>query len=157
MWLGGLPIDVALVDLRLKDTDGISLIQQIREKHPSVRVVVTTASDEVEDIFSAMDAGADAYILKSNLGEALESAIRSVSLRTVWLDPALAKQVLNVIQTASTSRPGRVLPTGLIKIPLMPEEKSLLSEIAGSQCKDGVCSIDPAFLRKLRHFAPAAR
>jgi DNA-binding NarL/FixJ family response regulator len=146
-------VDVALLDLGFSDTDAIELTKQIRASHPAVRVLIITASDSGNDIFSAMNAGADGYVLKSNLKKGLETAIRSVRLGAVWLDPAIAKQVLEVMETMART-PSRVLPTGIMKIPLLPEEKSLLIEVASGSCRDGVCMVDPDFVRKLRRFSP---
>ncbi len=147
-------IDVALVDLGVPELDGIALTKQIRQSHPNVRVLVFTASDRPDDIFAAMDAGADGYVLKGNLSKALEMAIRSVRLGAVWLDPGIAKQVLQAIETAPST--SRVLSTGLMRLPLLPDEESLLSEVAASSCTDGVCLVDPSFLKKLRRFSPAS-
>lgn len=144
-------IDIVLLDLGLPG--GIALIKQIRASHPGVRVIVVTASDAPEDIFESMDAGADAYVLKGNVFEALEIAIRSARLGAVWLDPGIARQVLEAIQNPPPM--SRVLPTGFLPMPLMPQEKSLLDEVAGSSCKDGVCMVDPSFVRKLKRFAVA--
>ncbi len=147
-------VDVALVDLAVPELDGIALTKQIRQSHPNVRVLVFTASDRPDDIFAAMDAGADGYLLKGNLSKALEIAIRSVRLGAVWLDPGIAKQVLQAIETAPST--SRVLQTGLMRLPLLPNEESLLSEVAASSCTDGVCLVDPSFLKKLRRFSPAS-
>ncbi|MGH9551862.1 MAG: response regulator [Terriglobales bacterium] len=147
-------IDVVLVDLSLPGLDGIELIKRIRQSRPDARVVIFTASDTAEDIFAAMDAGADGYVLKGNYSRVLEMAIRSVRLSAVWLDPGIARQLLQAIQTATTASPtSRILPTGLVSIPLLPEEKSLLTEVAASNCVDGVCMVDPSFVRKLRRFS----
>src|ERR1019366_4706897 len=54
-------VDVVLLDLAAQDVDAIELTRQIRQSHPSVRVLITTASNKPEDIFAAMDAGADGY------------------------------------------------------------------------------------------------
>ena len=144
--------DVLLVHLGTKDLDGIELIRQLRESHPTVHVLVCTASNKTEDIFAAMNAGADAYVLRDNFS-GLESAIRSVKLGTVWLDPGIAKQVLDVIVESSWAQ-ARTLPTGLMTLPLLPQERRVLEDLAGSSCVDGVCMIDPAFLKKLKRYAP---
>lgn len=144
-------IDIALLDLGLPG--GIALIKQIRASHPEVRVIVVTASDAPEDIFGSMDAGADAYVLKGNVFEALEIAIRSARLGAVWLDPGIAQQVLDAIQNPPPM--SRVLPTGFLPMPLMPQDKSLLDEVAASSCKDGVCMVDPSFIKKLKRFTSA--
>ena len=149
-------IDVVLLDLALPSGKGEKLIRRIRKTYPAIRVLVLTAADRPDDIFSAMDAGADGYVLKGNLSKALETAIRSVRLGTVWLDPDIARQVLEIIQNSPVEKESRELPTGYLRIPLLPEEASTLAEVAGSSCQDGVCMVDASFLKKLRRFAPAA-
>ncbi len=149
--LQSLKIDVVLLGLPDVD-DAIVLSKQIRQSCPGVRVLIFTASDSPDDIFAAMDAGADAYVLKENLSKVLENAIRSARLGAVWLDPGIARQVLQVME-APPAEPSRILPTGFLRMPLMPHEKSILSEVAAGDCKDGVCLVDPAFLRKLKRFS----
>jgi len=145
-------VDLVVIDLGFTDDGGIGLTRKIRELHPNIRMVIRTASDKPEDIFAAMDAGADGYVLQGNEIKVLETAIRSVRLGAVWLDPGIAQQVLQVMETKA-STPSRVLPTGLMTLPLMPDEKSLLFEVAGASCVDGVCMVDPSFLKKLRRFS----
>ncbi len=145
-------IDVAIVDLSLVGEDGVQLTKEIKNLYRGVRVLIFTASDSPDDIFSAMDAGADGYVLKDNLTRVLETAIRSVRLGAVWLDPGIARQVLQVVQTPTT-KTSRILPTGLMTVPLLPDERSILHEVASSNCVDGVCMVDPDFVRKLRRFS----
>lgn len=148
-------IDLVLLDLGLSDTNGIDLTKQIRKRHPNVRLLVITASDQPDDIFAAMDAGADGYILKGSIAKALDMSIRSVRLGAVWLDPAIAKQVLLVMEHKA-SIPTRMLPTGVMTIPLLPEEQTVLFEVASSSCVDGVCMVDPSFVAKLTRFSAAS-
>jgi DNA-binding NarL/FixJ family response regulator len=147
--LGDKRFDVVIMDLSSKNIDSIILTKQIRELHPHVKIICCTASDDAADIFHAMDAGADGYVLKSNVAHILENAIRGVRLGTVWLDPGLAEQVLRVIEIAPSEKQSRVLPTGVMTLPLMPNEKQTLLD-----CKDGMCMVDPTFVRKIRRFAP---
>jgi DNA-binding NarL/FixJ family response regulator len=148
--------DVVLLDLGCHGLDPTGLTREIRQHHPKVRVLVFTSCDSPHDIFATLDAGADGYVLKSNLAEGLENAIRSVRLGTVWLDPGIAKQVLDIIAEAPLIGSPRELPTGVMIMPLFPHERNLLSEVAASSCVDGVCQVDPSFIRKLRRFASAA-
>ncbi|HIA52374.1 MAG TPA: response regulator transcription factor [Candidatus Melainabacteria bacterium] len=147
-------VDVVLLNLPAQNVDGIELTRQIRKLHPSVRVLISTANNKPEDIFAAMDAGADGYVLEGN-DTGLEMAIRSVRLGTVWFDPGIAAQVLDTIVSASSNSSTRILQTGLLVLPLMPEDKSLLSNVAASSCKDGICMVDPSFVKKLRRYAPS--
>lgn len=143
---------VNVVILCLPEVDAVGLTGQVRKSNPTVRVLILTASDTPADIFAAMDAGADAYVLKNNLPSVLEVAIRSARAGSVWLDPGIAKQVLQVVE-APPAEPSRILPTGFFKMPLMPDEKSVLTEVAFGDCKDGVCMVDPSFIRKLKRFS----
>lgn len=147
-------VDVVLLNLPAQNVDGIELTRQIRKLHPSVRVLISTANNKPEDIFAAMDAGADGYVLEGN-ETGLEMAIRSVRLGTVWFDPGIAAQVLDTIVSASSNSSTRILQTGLLVLPLMPEDKSLLSNVAASSCRDGICMVDPSFVKKLRRYAPS--
>lgn len=138
---------LALVDIGLPDIDGIEVTRQIKEALPEVRVLILTASDECQNIFASLDAGADGYVLKGNYSLKLESAIRSARIGKVWLDPGLAQEVL---AAASKLRgPGVYSVHGN----LSDEERILLGQVAGSNCRDGVCLVDPAFLKKLRRFS----
>lgn len=150
--LNSTKIDVALIGLA-DSAANVELTKQIRKEHPGVRILILTNVDSPEDIFTAMNAGSDGYVLRGVFAKPLEMAIRSVRLGTVWLDPAIAKQVLLAIEKPRPDKDVRILPTGLLMIPLMPEERSLLDDVASSNCVDGVCMVDPAFVRKLRRFA----
>jgi DNA-binding response OmpR family regulator len=61
---------VTLLDRRLPDGDGLSLISQIRKRQPTSRILVLTAIDSVDDKIEGLDAGADDYLTKPfNLDE----------------------------------------------------------------------------------------
>ncbi len=147
-------VDVALLALGAQDAEGIELTRQIRELHPTVRVLISTARNTPEDIFAVMDAGADGYVLNGN-DAGLERAISTLKLGAVWLDPGIAAQVLDAIATAPNTNSTRILATGILTLPLLPDDRQLLNEVAASSCSDGVCMVDPSFIRKLRRFAPA--
>jgi DNA-binding NarL/FixJ family response regulator len=139
---------VILVDIGLPDIDGIELTKEIKKFRPAARVLMLTASDDESDIFDALDAGADGYVLKAEYGKNLETAIRSVRLGAVWLDPAIARQVLKATQRPLSKRQQKVEP-----IALSIEERTVLGHVAQASCQDGVCLVEPGFLKKLRRFA----
>lgn len=147
-------IDLVLIDLA-SQIDGNEVTKQIRKTDKKVAVLVCTASDSTADIFSAMNAGADGYVLKGSIDKHLEMAVRSLRLGTVWLDPGIARQILELMVAQAGTTLSRTLPTGLMVMPMMPQEKEILSEVASSNCVDGVCMVDPSFLKKLKRFAPA--
>jgi len=148
-------VDVVLLDLAVREVDAIRLTREIRQSHPAVRVLICTAFRRSTDIFEALDAGADGYVLKGNHA-GLDNAIRTVRLGAVWLDPGIATQVLNVMSNSILGKPAsRTIPTGRMPIPLFPHEKALLDKVAASNCTDGVCMVDPDFVKKLKRFALA--
>src|SRR5580700_2284912 len=70
--------DVALMDLRMPEMDGVEAITAIRDKHADARIVVLTTFDGDEDIYRGLRAGAKAYLLKDAPGDELLECIRSV-------------------------------------------------------------------------------
>jgi DNA-binding response OmpR family regulator len=56
--------DVLVLDMRLPDTDGVALLQEIRVSHPSLPVVVTTAYVSMEPLMNVLDLGHSGYLVK---------------------------------------------------------------------------------------------
>ncbi len=142
---------VALVDIGLPGVSGIELTKNLKSMVPGLRVLMLTASDNQSDIFDSLDAGADGYVLKGDFSVNLEMAIRSVKVGAVWLDPGIAKQVLEMTQRKLTPTIERALDP--MAHHLSQQEEDLLNGVAASNCKDGVCLVDPLFLRKLKRFS----
>lgn len=91
--------DVILMDIGLPVMDGIEATQKIKDANTGAYIIMFTSRDSEQDVFAALAAGADAYIMKGATPEQLVSAIRAVNEGTAWLDPAIAKVVLrNVTQ-----------------------------------------------------------
>jgi len=70
-----------LLDRRLPDGDGISLLSSARAMRPGIRVVMITALDALGDKISGLEAGADDYLTKPFQGEELIARIRACMLR----------------------------------------------------------------------------
>ncbi len=70
--------DVTLMDLRLVEMNGLEAIIAIRREFPDARIIVLTTFEGDEDIFLALQAGANAYLLKDMMSEQLLDAIHSV-------------------------------------------------------------------------------
>lgn len=112
--------NVILMDIGLPVIDGIEATQQIKNKNLECKVLVFTSRDSEDDVFAALGAGADAYCMKGASPEQLTSAIKAVNEGAAWLDPAIAKTVLGVINSAKSGKPQ------------MPEpEKKKQSNLAG--------------------------
>jgi len=86
------PIDLALVDMLLKNTTGDKVIKKIKAICPNLIVLVFSMSDEIVYVKQAFEAGARGYILKDELSEKIIDAIRQVLEGKIYLSKRLAKK-----------------------------------------------------------------
>lgn len=70
--------DVTLMDLRMPVLSGVEATKAIRQQHPQARIIVLTTFDGDEDIYRALQAGAQSYLLKGVSFDELIDAIRTV-------------------------------------------------------------------------------
>ena len=70
--------DVALLDLRMPEMDGVEAIATIHNEFPEARIIILTTYDGDEDIYRGLQAGAKAYLLKDAPCEEILAAIRTV-------------------------------------------------------------------------------
>ncbi len=103
--------DVVLADLRLPDVTGAMLIQELRRLDPAARIIVLTSYDAGEDVYQAVRAGAQGYLLKGTFPDGiLEAAIRRVHAgEKVIPAPVAARLAHRVAQTALSPREVAVL------------------------------------------------
>lgn len=85
--------DVTLMDLRMPGMGGVEAIQAIRAEEPGARFIVLTTYDGDEDIFRALSAGAQAYLLKGMSHGDLVEAIRAVHAGMRRIPPAVAQRL----------------------------------------------------------------
>ena len=86
--------DVAVVDISMPGLDGIEVIRQIRAKLPSIRVLVLTMHESEQLVHSALEAGAQGYILKSDLTQSLVKAVEDVSSGKRSLTPRVSEIIV---------------------------------------------------------------
>ncbi len=86
--------DVAMLDVRLPDGDGIEVCREIRSTHPEVACLMLTSFADDEAVFSAILAGAAGYVLKQVRGTDLVDAVRRVGRGESILDPLSTDRVL---------------------------------------------------------------
>src|SRR5918999_1512506 len=91
--------DVVLMDVRMPKLNGIEAARAIRELVPSVKIVMLTVSDEEDDLFDAIKAGANGYLLKEISIEEVADAIRSVVQGQSLISPSMASKLLNEFNT----------------------------------------------------------
>lgn len=85
--------DLILLDSRMPLKSGVQAAQEIRQQNSAARIVMLTAFDGDEDIYKAVAAGAQGYILKSSTGEQLVPALRAVAAGNNWIPEEVAKRL----------------------------------------------------------------
>ena len=86
--------DVAVLDVRLPDGDGITVCRDIRSRMPEVACLMLTSFGDDQAIFDAIMAGAAGYVLKQIRGTDLVGAVRTVASGESMLDPGAASRVM---------------------------------------------------------------
>jgi DNA-binding NarL/FixJ family response regulator len=93
--------DVAVLDVRLPDGDGVTVCRELRSRMPELKVVMLTSYSDDEALFEAIMAGASGYLLKQILGQDLVAAVRTVGAGGSLLDPTATAAVLDRIRRAA--------------------------------------------------------
>jgi DNA-binding NarL/FixJ family response regulator len=87
--------DIVLMDLSMPNMNGTEAIRQIKQRDPQVRVIVMTVHKSDEHVRAALEAGADAYLLKDESRRDLLAAITSVSVGGTYLSPKICAKVVS--------------------------------------------------------------
>lgn len=93
--------DVAVLDVRLPDGDGVQVCREIRDKRPDLPCLMLTSFADDEALFDAIMAGASGYVLKQIRGADLVDAIRQVAEGKSLLDPTATARVLDRLRHGS--------------------------------------------------------
>ncbi len=139
--------DVILMDLTMPVMNGLEATRIIHEKYPECLVIALTAHEDKDYFFEMLAAGAKGYITKQAASEELVSAIRSVAEGHVYLQPTLARWLLEDYQRLTRQMSSKdVVPAAAVDSDelalLSNREKQVLELIA-----DGLTG--PAIARKL--------
>jgi DNA-binding NarL/FixJ family response regulator len=91
--------DVVLMDVRMPRRSGIEATQTIKDLIPHAKILMLTISDEEADLYDAIKAGANGYLLKEISIEEVANAIRSVAQGQSLISPSMASKLLNEFAT----------------------------------------------------------
>ena len=95
--------DLVVMDIGLPRLDGIAATQQIKAALPETRVVILTSHQTDTEIIAALASGADAYCIKGASVERLLSAIAAAVEGATYLDPQIARRVIDNLKPPSPS------------------------------------------------------
>lgn len=86
--------DIVIMDVRMPVLSGIDAMRELQREMPKVRVLVLTAYDDDQYVFSLLQAGASGYLLKTAPASELIRSIRQVQAGESPLSPAIARKVV---------------------------------------------------------------
>lgn len=110
--------DVVLMDINMPEVDGLEGLRLIKTKYPDIKVLMQTAYDDSEKIFTSIKNGASGYILKNDKPHRILEAIEEVYQGGAAMNPAIAQKVLDYFKPAKK------------KSPLSPRENEVLTLLA---------------------------
>ena len=114
--------DVAVLDVRLPDGDGVQVCREIRSAHPEIQCLMLTSFADDEALFQAIVAGASGYVLKQIKGADVVEAVRAVASGRSLLDPSVTARVLERLRSGSEEDE--------LLARLSPQERNILRLIA---------------------------
>lgn len=91
-------IDIVLMDIQMPEMNGLEATELIKAKHPQIKVIMLTVMDDDENIFNAIKAGADGYLLKETNPEELHNGIKQVLDGGAAMTPSIALKTLNLLR-----------------------------------------------------------
>jgi two-component system, NarL family, response regulator DevR len=94
--------DVAILDVRLPDGNGVEACRDIRSAHPEIHCLMLTSFSDDEALFDSIMAGAAGYLLKQIRGPDLIDSVRRVAAGQSLLDPTLTTKVLDRLRRPPT-------------------------------------------------------
>ena len=121
--------DVVLMDLGLAGMNGIEATIKVREINPKIMVIALTSHDREEEVISALSAGAMAYCLKDIDPTKLADVIRDVKNGVCWLDPVIARKVLDSFPKQETLGILRDKNSEEGRVPLTEREYEVLKHL----------------------------
>lgn len=110
--------DVVLMDINMPEVNGLEGLRLIKAHYPSIKVLMQTAYDDNENIFTSIKSGASGYILKNDQPQRILQAIEEVYEGGAVMNPGIAQKVLDYFKPIEK------------KSPLSPKENEVLALLA---------------------------
>lgn len=114
--------DMILLDLNMKDMNGIEVLKAIKDAGLDSRVIMLTVSDHAEDLMAALQAGADGYLLKDMEPEELMKQLVEAARGKITISESLTQLLVNSLREKSR-------PTSLTEAGLTEQESRILEHL----------------------------
>lgn len=91
-------IDIILMDIQMPEMDGIAATEEVKKKYPQIKIIMLTVFDDDENIFKAIQAGANGYLLKETGPEDLENSLNEILEGGAPMTPIIAAKALSLLR-----------------------------------------------------------
>ncbi|WP_242092936.1 response regulator transcription factor [Aestuariivivens sediminicola] len=102
-------VDVVLMDIEMPIVNGIEATERIKQKYPQIKVIMLTVFDDDENIFKAIQAGADGYLLKEVNARDLYNGIHETMEGGAAMTPSIAMKTLKLLRNPIALEPHKEL------------------------------------------------
>ena len=119
-------VDLILMDIEMPVMNGIEATDQIKQRFPSIKVIMLTVFDNDENIFNAIKAGADGYLLKEVSPQDLHSGIHETLNGGAAMNPSIALKTLKLLRNPIDFD----LPEEETEVKLSTREVEVLEQLA---------------------------
>ncbi|MFF6961503.1 response regulator [Streptomyces sp. NPDC008317] len=126
--------DVAVLDVRLPDGDGITVCRELRSRMPGLACLMLTSFDDDDALLDAIMAGAAGYVLKQIKGSDLVAAVRTVASGQSMLDPATTSRLMSNLRGGGPTATAEPEVEALAS--LSPREREIL-QLVGEGLTNG--------------------
>ena len=96
--------EVVLMDINLPGINGIECTRKLKEKYPELQIMICSVYDDDDNVFNALEAGANGYIVKSAAGEKLLSSIRELHNGGSPMSSSIARKVVARFQRLNSGK-----------------------------------------------------
>lgn len=91
--------DLILMDIEMPKLNGIETTALVKQKYPQIKIIMLTVFDDDDNIFKAIQSGADGYLLKDTVPQALYDAIVQTMEGGAAMTPSIALKTLNLLRS----------------------------------------------------------
>ena len=91
-------VDLILMDIEMPVMNGIKATEIIKSKYPQIKIIIITVFDNDENVFDAIKAGADGYLLKETKAEKIYEAIQATLAGGAVMSPSIALKTLQLLK-----------------------------------------------------------
>ena len=119
-------VDLILMDIEMPKMNGIQAAEIIKNKYPQIKIMMITVFDNDENIFNAIKAGADGYLLKDTKANKLHEAIHEIKNGGATMSPSIAQKTMRLLRIPITIS----LETDKELVELSPREIEVLEQLS---------------------------